>query len=345
MPYLSDREIADLVIGTLDHFDEPNFQQIAQELQGYEVMARWLKKDRMVLDSGTGIKRRLMLEGSNVAAHVGLLDRDDVNIPDLLQEMDVPWRHARTHWGFIRQEILENRGRSLVTNIIKPRRANALIKLVEELESHAWDCPPDSTDKLYPYGIKYYIVKNANAGFNGGAPSGFTTVAGINPTQYPHFKNWTDKYASISKDDAILRMRKAARKTNFKSPLEAPDAGHRRSLASRYRIYMGETPIASLEREAEKQNDRLGNDLAPMDGRTTFKGNPLVYVPQLDEDTSDPIYGVDHASFYPVVLKGDDLRQSDPLQAPYNHNVWWVFIDLSYNYLCVDRRRNWVMYK
>ncbi len=79
-----------------------------------------------------------------------------------------------------------------------------------------------------------------------------------------------------------------------------------------------------------------------MDGTITFRKNPIIWVPKLDERSDDPVYMLDHSTFYPVILRGDYLRESDAIRAPNQHNIYQVFTDLTYNYLCVDRRRNGV---
>ncbi len=195
------------------------------------------------------------------------------------------------------------------------------------------------SDTKLPYGLPYYIVKNATTGFNGGAPSGHTTVAGVSLTDSPTFKNYTAAYVSVTKPDLVKKMRTAARKIKFVSPVQVPE--YRGS--QRQHIYVNETTIADIETLGENQNENLGRDIASQDGRMVFHGNPIVYVPQLDTDTSNPVYMVDHGTFYPVCLKGDYLRESEN-KAPNQHNLTQYFVDLTYNFLCVDRRRNAVIY-
>jgi hypothetical protein len=77
-----------------------------------------------------------------------------------------------------------------------------------------------------------------------------------------------------------------------------------------------------------------------MDGTVTFRGHPWIWVPKLDARTDDPVYMIDHSVFYPVCLEGDYLRESDAIMGPDQHNIFNVFLDLTYNYACVDRRRN-----
>jgi hypothetical protein len=343
MAALTAADIQDLVATTLRDLGPLRFQQIAQNLQYYEVFSRWFKKDKVVFDSGYGIQRTLMTSfDSTSAKHVGLLDTDQVNIGDYLTTMNVPWRHAQTSWALIYQtDILMNRGKSLILNVIKPKRAAALLGLVEELEDRAWGDAPGTTDTVLPYSIQYWLVENASTGFNGGLPGSHTTLAGVDLTAHPTFKNYTATYTSVTKSDLVKTMRTAHRKIRFKSPVTIED--YRGGVGDRFRIYVNESTMSSLEDLGEAQNENLGRDIASMDGTITFRRNPIIWVPKLDARTDNPVYMVDHSTFYPVCLKGDYLRESEAKEAPNQHNCYQVFLDLSYNYLCVDRRRNAVL--
>ncbi len=84
MATLAAADIADLVAGTLRDLGPLKFQQIAQNLQYYEVFSKWFKKDKVAFDSGYGIQKTLMNKlDSSSSKHVGLLDTDQVNIPDV----------------------------------------------------------------------------------------------------------------------------------------------------------------------------------------------------------------------------------------------------------------------
>jgi hypothetical protein len=343
MAALTALDIQDLVASTLYDLGPMRFQQVAQSLQYYEVFSKWFKKDRVMFDSGIGIQRTLMNKLDSVSAkHVGLTDTDQVNIPEVLDQLQIPWRHVQTHWALIYQtDILMNRGKSLILNVIKPKRAAALLGLVEELEERAWGDAPGANDKTIPYGIQYWIVENATTGFNGGAPTGHTTVGGVSLTETPNFKNYTARYTSVTKSDLIKKMRTAHRKVRFMSPVTIKD--YRGAVGERYRIYVNESVISSMEDLGEGQNENLGRDIASMDGTITFRRNPVIWVPKLDERTDGPVYMVDHSTFYPVCLKGDYLRESEATKAPNQHNVYQVFVDMTYNFLCIDRRRNAVL--
>ena len=336
MATLTATGIADLAAVTLRDLGRLRFQQIAQSIQDYEVFSKWFRKDKVAFDSGIGIQRTLMTKLSNGARHVGLLEEDRVNIPDVLDTMTVDWRHVTTSWAFEYREVLMNRGKAMILNIIQPRRADAMISLVAELEEKAWSSPASTTTKL-PNGLPYWVVPNATTGFNGGAPSGHTLVGNVSLTDSPNFKNYTARYTLVNRTDLIKKLRTAHRKIRFKSPISLRD--YRLERGDRYRIYTTEAVLSSMEDEGTAQNENLGRDIAQLDNTIVFRNHPVIWVPELDDETNGPIYMIDHSSFMPVVLKGDYLRESRTDNAPNQHNVFQFFVDMTYNYLCVDRRR------
>ncbi len=337
------QQIQDLVNATLRELGRLRFQQIAQEFTDYCVMNHWFQKDKVMFDSGHGIQRTLMARLPNVARHKGLLDKDTFDIPALTEQMTVDWVHADTNWSFVHQETLMNRGKELIFNVIAPRRSGALIDLIEELENKAWSLPA-SSNTTDPFGIPYWIVKNATTGFNGGLPSGHSTIAGISLTDAPTFKNYTAQYVSVTKTDLVKKMRTAHRKVRFKSPtgVEAKDYSNGRAM--RYRLYANESTVANFEDIGEAQNENLGRDIASIDGvGLTFRRHPIMWAEKLDSDSTNPVYMLDHSVWYPVCLKGDYLRETPNVQVALQHNSYVTFVDLTYNFICVDRRRNAVL--
>lgn len=337
---LADSDIVDLTKAALKELGRLKFQQIAQRLQDYEVMGRLLKQDKVQFDSGNGIQRTIMTDHSSAARHVGLYEVDNVNVGDVLAQIDIPWRHTETKYAYERRELLVDRNAARVVDLLKVRRSDAMLSLAEKLEEAFWSKPADSTDKTVPYGVPYWITYNAVEGFTGGNASGFSSGPGnLDSTSYTRWKNYSFNFTTIDKSDALPKMRTAYRKVGFKSPVDIPD--YREGKGQRFRIYTNETNMQDFEDLGESQNENLGRDLASMDDTITFRRNPLVWVPQLDGNATwtDPILMLDLSCFYPVVLKDDYMRETDPEKAPNQHNVYQVFVDLTWNLLCVDRRR------
>jgi len=138
---LTDSQIKDLMLGTLNELGRGRFTQIAQELQEYEVMSNLLKKEKVIFDSGKGIQRTIMTKVGGTFRHVGLHSQDEVNIADLLDKISITWKHGTAYWAWERREMLENRGKALIVNIIKPRRAAAMIDIAQGMEEAFFDAP------------------------------------------------------------------------------------------------------------------------------------------------------------------------------------------------------------
>lgn len=345
MATLQASDIPDIVATTRVSEGRLRFQQIAQNLPFYEVFSRWFKRDKVMFSSGYKIQRTLMTKLNRAAAqHVGFMQPDKVNIMDVLTQMSVEWVHAQTDWGIVYQtDVLMNSGKDLILNVIKPRRVASLLGLVEEIEELAFGSAPGVSDTVNPWALKYWITYNATDGFTGAAPSGHTTKGGVNPTSVPNFKNYSITYTDVSDNDLVKKLRTMFRKCRFVSPISHPD--YRGQIRDRYRLYCNEETMAAFEDVVRSHNSNLGKDLAMFDGAAYIAGYPIIYIPQLDTDSSsDPVYVVDHSTFYPVCLKGDYLRESGPTQGE-SHNTWNCFTDLTYNFLNVDPRRSGVAAK
>ncbi len=343
---MRDQDIADLITMTLSKVGKGRFEQIAQQLNDYEVMSWLLNKNGMFggvqeIDGGKSIKEQLMTEKGNAFRWVGLYDKDSVNVTEYMTEMEVHWCHATTNMAYERREILENRGEQRINNILVPRRVGMMLDVADRLEDNFFSTPVAGNTKE-PWGLPYWIVKNSAQGFNGGAPSGFTTVGGVDPTVYPTFQNYTDSYAAVSKEDLIRKLRRAHFYTRWKSPVSAKE--FRSETGQRRRIFTNYDTMAAMEEIGEAQNENLGRDLAPYDGEMTFRRHAIRAIPKLDGDPTNPVYMVDLATFKLFVLKGDYLRESDAKPAPFQHNVFVVHVDLTYQTMCVNRRANAVLY-
>jgi len=212
---------------------------------------------------------------------------------------------------------------------------------------------PDANDDLTPWGLKYWVVKNATQGFNGGYPAGFTRIGNINLTEVPQFKNWTDQYVDVSKADLITKMRKAHRQTFWKTPKKMK--GVEGDSSNRRIILCNEDTVEAFEAVGEAQNENLGRDLAPMttgrgltmtqDGDIMFRKRPIQWAEQLDSDSSDPIYGLDMVSFHCLTRQGDNMRMGQFGVSPEWHRAFVAHIDHAHQTINTNRRVNWVISK
>ena len=333
-------QLGDLINSTLRDLGEMRFTEITTDLQDHTAMRNLLKKNRIQLESGFGIQFDVMVAQTGAAANVGLGASDNVNIVDTLVQGTADWRHSTTNYSIIGQELAMNRTPRQIVNILKTRRIGALISMAELMENNFWGPPVVSTDNVTPFGVNMWIVKNATEGFNGGAPTGYTTVAGLSPTVYPRWQNWTYQYTSVSRDDLIRHWRQAATKTNWKPPVDGISTFNTGDI---YGFYSNYATIGPMEEALESQNENLGNDLASKDGMTIFRRVPVTWVPILDRDTTNPVYGINWGVFKTYILRGWWLKETAVPIMPGQHTVSAQFLDCSYQWVAKDRRRHMVL--
>ncbi len=339
MPVLTASAINDLVTSTLKDLGKPKFTEIATDLQEHTAMKNLLRKDRVVLHSGYGIQWDVMVAHAGSAANVGLGATDIVNDVDTLVQASADWRFTTCNYSFIGQVVDMNREPARIVNYVQEKRIAALISLAELMEGNFWGPPVASTDSVTPWGVNMWIVKNATQGFNGGAPSGYTSI-GLNPTTYPRWSNWTDQYTAVSRDDFIRKARRAATKVHFKPPVDGIPSFN---TGDRYGYYTTYNVVAYLEEAVESQNDNLGHDVASQDGRTLFRRVPVTWIPKLDADTTDPFYGINWGYFKTFVLDGWWLRETNVPIYPGQHTVSAHFLDSAYQFVTRNRRCHFVI--
>jgi hypothetical protein len=202
------------------------------------------------------------------------------------------------------------------------------------MEANFWGPPVASTDTVTPWGVKTWFPKNATEGFNGSVPSGYTSV-GLNPTTYANWKHWTAPYTSVSKDDFVRKFRQAKVKSDFAPAADGiptPNTGDKWGLYGNYSL------MGLLEELLEAQNENLGYDLASMDGKTVLGGIPFTYVPKLDADTTNPLYGLNWGWFKFYVLKGWYMKETNVPFIPDQHTISVRYYDTIYQTVCKNRR-------
>ncbi len=336
------KSILDLVALTQEQLGKFKFTEIATTLQNYVAMNEILRKERVGFQSGHGIVTNVMVSDSGAAKHVGAYEEDVVVVGDVMQKADIPWRNTTTNYAIERVEIAMNRKPSQIVELVKVRRTDAMIALTKLMETAFWSKPADSTDILTPYGIPYWIVKNSSTGFNGGNPSGFSSGAGnLSSVTYPQWRNYTAQYTNITTIDLVRKWRRAARFTDFKPAVSTPDY----NTGTRYGYYTNYDVLGELEEVLEAQNDNLGNNIASKDGKVQFRRVPVTDVPELDSDSTDPVYGINWGVVKPIFLSGEWLNEMGPRIAPLQHKVMHTHIDLTWNVLVRNRRLNFVLSK
>ncbi len=338
-PVLTASGLGDLVQTTLRDLGKAKFTEIATDLQRHTAMRNLLQKNRIQLESGYGVQWDVMVNHNGSAQNVGLYASDNVNVVDVMTSATADWRNTTNNYAVEGRELDMNREPARIVDLIRTRRIACLISMAELMESNFWGPPVAITDNLTPWGINTWLVKNATEGFNGGAPSGYTSI-GLNPTTYPRWNNWTAQYTSVSRDDLIRKWRKAATFTDFEPPVDGIPTF---STGDTYGFYTNYGVIGPLEEALESQNDNLGNDIASKDGHSMFRRVPVSWVPKLEADTTNPVYGINWGSFKTYILKGWWLKETHVPIYPGQHTVSANFMDCTYQWILKNRRVHFVL--
>lgn len=339
MPVIQVENVGDFVADTLKDLGKPKFTDISSSTQNHVAVHHLMKENRVVLESGSGIQFNVLVTQSNAFRNVGLAESDNVNLVDGMVQASTVWRNSQVSWMIIEQLMSLNREPARIVDYIKQQQIMALISFAEGMETNFWAAPP-STDSKTPYGIPYWITKNATEGLNGGQLTGYTTTASLSSTTYPQWSNWTAPYTAVSRDDFIRAARKAATKTDFKPPtsgIPTPNTG------DEYGFYTNYAVVAPLEESAESANDNLGPDMAKFDGKVLFRRVPVVWVPWLDRDTTNPFYGINWGWLKLYIARDWWMRETNIPHTPGQHTVASHFYDFMYQIVSKNRRCHLVL--
>lgn len=353
-------QLADLLKTTLEDLPKGQFE-VMWDSQNYE-FTQIYEKNRRLIDGGTSIKRSVMLNRHGRARYRRLYDTDQPTVDQNLYEVDVPWTQIGTDYSWDVVEIMRNKNSAKgFINLLESRRTERMWDLAELIEDRGWLTPTSATDKLYPYGIPYYInyLNNGSStgGFHGqtiryqGGTTG-TSCAGIDASVESKWRNYADVYTKV--DNSLLRkLRSAVRRTRFRPAAFVPKPG-KDDPGSPIKLYANDNIVTELEDLADQRDDNTepkelaGKMLHNYAGTVFFNRMPVVYIHQLDGLTvtdggsnafsPDPIYCVDWTKLQPVVQDGYWMEESDPMVDRGQHTTFTVFLDGSHNNLCINRR-------
>ncbi len=347
--------LADLITITLNDLPDQEFE-VAWDNQDYE-FCRIYQNERMEIDGGPQIERKVMLDPTGNARYRRLFDTDTPAVGEVMHTIKVPWTQIGTNYSWDRLEIMRNRNSAKgFINLMKTRRVDGLWSLADLIEDRAWKTPETSSDDLYPYGVPYYLSMfsgavgseaiNTTSGFVGvhvkfqdSTYSG--TCANINAVNEEKWRNYAAVYTAV--DNAMLKtFRKAFVATKFKAPLFINDPQSKRTAQKR--VYTDLDTVTELMDLADQKDDRhSGKDvlsnLKVDDGGLVYVNRlPVLYIPQLDGASYTPIYCVDYAKFIPYVQEGYWMTESEPMTDRGQHTTFTVFLDGAHNNLCLNRR-------
>lgn len=334
--------IADLVTTTLRELNKNKWTDNSSSYRRTVALKTLMNKRRTKFDSGYEVQWNRMTGTSNSARAVGLGAQDVVTITDNMGLCNVPWRHVTWNWAYDFRMPLFNSGPAKIVDYIKTQRMAAMGSAIELFERMMWRAPA-ANDDVSMYGIPYWIVKSNTAatlannnGFNGLSPATSTNVGGVNPNTDDRWRNYATQYTVVSKDDFIRKARRMAEYTNFTPLVEGTPTYDDSEKCEFYTNYAVSGTLVEI---LESQNEDLGTDIAPYEGKAMFMRGPINVIPELDNDTTNPFYQIDWGVFALMALSGAWMKEFVQAQVPGQHTMSAVHTDCTLNSICYDRRR------
>jgi len=345
-------ELVDLIAITLNDLPKQEFE-VQWTNNDYE-FCRIYQTERMVVDGGPNIERKVMLDNTGNARYRRSFDTDTPTVGDVMHTIKVPWTQIGTNYSWDKFEILQNKSAKGFIKLMKVRRIDGLWSLADLIEQRAWLTPTSASDDLYPNGVPYYLkVKNAAGSVN--STSGFvgatidyqdgttgTICSGIDASSESKWRNYAALYTEIN--NAMLKsFRLAFMYTKFKAPLFVNDPQDKRRAQKR--VYTDHDTAAQLMDFADQRDDNhsgkdiLGNLRVDDGGLVTINRLPVVAVNELDNASYTPIYCIDFAKFIPYVHEGYWMDEGEPVSGGNaQHTTFTVFLDGAHNNLCLNLR-------
>jgi len=351
MPLLPD-QLDDFVNLTLDNFKKRKWVDLSLDNQHHVFASKFMKgKGSDPEKGGVQLNWKVQTSNTGTAKFSELYAVDTTKVKDLTTEAKQPWTKATVNFSYDTDEDVFQSDRETIIREVEVREHSMYNDFFELMEEALWTAPSSDTESpRSPSGVPFWIQKSATTpggGFTGGDPSGFSNGAGgISTNNVANWKNWSFNYTSAgSRDDLVSKIRKACEFTYFQAPKQFAELGSGRA-DSDWAFFTTYNVQEELEKLLESRNDNLGADLAKYAGSVVIKGNPVMWVPYLqNNDSSDPIYGVNFRVFKYFFRKGRKMLRHPPQKAARQHTVREVHMDTWGNFVCYNRRRNFVGYK
>lgn len=353
MPVLAPQDIDDLVTATYNtSLKRKTWNDISLTKQKYLLTDRYFNGKKMPFKSGPQVTWKLQVRNINSGRWIGLFERDQYSVGNILQSATCPWAIAQNSYIYdVMEADFQSSDPEVLVDAILAREHQMYNGWFELLEDAFWTSPTaaassSSAQKLF--GLPFWIQKNATLGFNGGNPSWLSSgCGGIDASTYTGWKNFTGTYSSVTRGDLISKWLRATEFCNFRPPHAYPQTA---APDPRYAYY---TTYPVFEAASQYLDARADNvrDLAGVTPRPTFKSSPLDHVPALTNtdspgyDSTDPLYGVDWGSIELYFLKGKEMVRSGPKQIADMENGRAVHVQAMLQLVCNNRRSNFVFYK
>lgn len=352
--------VEDIVTFYLENFMANTWADASRDYQHFVTASEMFTSRRKRAPISEKMTFNLKVNSADNTVADALFEPDSLNRIDLGIKGELKWSLQKTHILVDEREPAMNSGsETQILDYLKMQESDMYDGFFKRNEDWFWTLPTypndGSSGSPLPFGLPYWLVQSSTAafGFNGGAPSGYSSVGGVSPTTYPKWKNGTFTYTSVSNDDFCRKLSEAVDKCHFAPP---KPMGENVPSRSKYKLYSTYYVFQRYQDLLYSMNDNIGSDAGKYRGGSpssqigsqNFRGIPWEWVPALTEvggtarDLNEPIYGVNWDTFE-VKTYGDwFMKRGKPIRLDNAHNVLVTWMDTGLQYCCTNRRANFV---
>ena len=351
---LSIENLDDFIQSYLQDYIMGAWQDISSPLQNYMYASRIFDQANKREMSTSQAKWKLKVDNNDNFQVVGLYHRDSSSRVNVLQEGEAPWGMTTTNYHYDIDEETFSQGATAIVEYLKLQEQGLMQDFFTGIEDVMFGAGPSSSSvtPMPPFSLLHWITStddstsenNADEGFNGDAPVGWSDVGGIDPQTYNQWMNRTFPYTTVDRDDFVDKTIRSMDKCSFKPPTARsdikPEGQHRWELLTTY------SRLAESRRLLQLGNDNIGDDLAAHSGTVYIRGVPMNWVPawtnssSVNARTDGIILGVDWNTFDWYYAAGRNMRKRAPFQHPEMSNVRIRKMDDAGQLVCYNRRAN-----
>ena len=340
--YPDSSQLSDFLLDTLPVYIKRKWQDLSQTRQETVYSSRVVPK--FGVSGGTKLVWNVQTSHQNSFTDRGMGHVETAQPENMMDQAEIPWASSSVGRAWNEELFDFNSGEAQIVDEMTTSIHGMWEDLINGEETRLWTAPTSSTENpRRPYGIPLWLQKastNAAFGFNGGDPSGFTSLAGI-PTTVAGWKNGNFGYAAVSQSDCLPKLSEAIAKSYFKPPRAYPAIDDSKP---QYVIYSTYPFVEAMQNLQTASNDNLGTDVGKYRGTVMYRGIPISWVPCLTNsgdaavDTQHPIYGIDWSKLKCFYKTGWDWAEQ-PLQTPPDQpTVRKLWLICWRNYRMIDRR-------
>jgi hypothetical protein len=349
---LTHKQIDDFVQLTQVNYEltRDKWVDLSLALQHYHWASRWFKSKKQPVHGGPELEWEIRTANQGSAKHAGLFAVDTTNRKDVMTGAKQGFSKQTANYIYDLDEPRFQGSPETIIRWAEIHEQGLANDIIELMETAMWTAPSSSTlDPMPPSGIPFWIQKPTTLGFNGGDPSGWATGAGGKTVaSLPSWQNYGGPYTVVDRDDMIEKAVNACDFCDFRAPTPFNEIAGGTPTWGFYTVH---SVLSTMRKLLEKQNDSLGREVAwGAGGEVMLRGNPIVWVPALTNSASDaydseaPFYGINWNTMFYFYQEGRDMIKFPPYMAPMQKTVRIRAVDNWGNFLCTNRRANFILY-